>query len=110
MDAAVTDAESGGSVKVMLTLASPDVITEGETVKVPVMDGGGTTDTVTFCGCPVVPVCTATPERLGTRSEYVVTASGLTSNEAPLARLTLPPPPPTTEIVLVTPPVNVALS
>src|SRR5438874_13198506 len=77
---------------VMVGLLSPAVIAEGETVKLPVIEAGGTTDTVTSGSCPVVPVCTVTPERLVTRKLKVVLTSGLTSAEAPLVKVMLPPP------------------
>ena len=92
MDAAVTDAESEGSAKVMVRLLSPDVMTEGETVKLPVMNAGETTDTVTLGGWPLVPDWTVTPEWLVTRTVNVVVASGLTSAEPLALRVMLPGP------------------
>ena len=41
----------------------------GLTLALPVNDAGPTTATDTLGGCPVVPDCTETPERLVTRSE-----------------------------------------
>jgi hypothetical protein len=110
IDASVTDAGSDGSVKVMFTLPSPDVITEGETVKLPVMDAGGTTDTVTLGGCPVVPDWTVTPERLVTRRVNVVVTSGLSSAEPLLPRVMLPPPLPLVMVALAVAGVKETLS
>src|ERR1700730_7207960 len=100
MDAAVTDAESEGSANVMVTLLSSAVITEGETVKLPVMDAGETTDTVTSGGWPVVPDWTVTPERLVTRTLNVVVTSGLTSAEPLLVRVRPPTPLPSVMVAL----------
>src|SRR5439155_10932608 len=72
----------------------------------PVVDVRWATATDTLGGCPVVPDCTETPERLATTSEYVVSVSGLTSSEPPLAIPTLPVP---SVMVAVVPPVNDAL-
>ena len=64
----VTEAPSVGAVKVNVPVW-PCSMTFGETVKLPVNDAGWTTDTETSGGCPVLPDCTETPDRLVTRSE-----------------------------------------
>ena len=78
----------------------------GDTVKLPVNETEPTTLTDTLEGCPVVPDCTETPERLVTRSEYEVIVSGLTSSEPLFAIPTLPVP---SLMIAVVAPVNDAL-
>src|SRR5438270_209304 len=88
---AVIPLPNAGAVKVKEP-ACPCWIEVGLTLALPVNEAGPTTPTDTSGGCPGVPDCTITPERLVTRSEYEVRTSGLTRIDPLLAMLTVPEP------------------